>query len=170
MVKRNPPLSILQITARLIVDVDSGKCIWRDATKHHANLVGLEAGCPRQTRHGSSYWVIKIDNIPYKRAQIVLAMKTGIWPKNMVDHKNGQTLDDRGDNLRHATAEQNAWNHRGRTKRSPLPMGVRALASGRFGARIRHQGITKSLGTFPSAAAAQAAYIHARKEIFGDYA
>lgn len=168
--KRHPPLTVEFILSRLRVDAEAGRCFWVDATKHHANLNGAEAGCALKTRHGNAYWVIKLNGIPYKRAQLVLAVASGQWPHEMVDHINGTTLDDSASNLRHASAEQNAWNHRTRAKTTDLPMGVRSLPSGRFGARIRHQGTPRALGTFTTAADAYAAYLNARKELFGAYA
>jgi hypothetical protein len=163
---RYPPLSRASIEARLRVDLETGKCYWLDATKHHTRLVGTEAGSIRRTQKGDAYWVIKIDRIPYKRAQIVLMVKTGQWPMETVDHKNGNKLDDRADNLRHATTAQNAQNHQRRRKKSPLPMGVKATASGRFCARVRGNHV----GVFDTPEAAHAAYLNKRKELFHEFA
>lgn len=166
---RHPPLTPAQIESRLVVDTASGRCFWKDPSKHHARLIGEEAGTPRPNRHGSAYWVIKLNGIPYRRSQIVVAVATGVWPLEMVDHKDGNTLNDKAENLRHATAAQNAWNHRTRAKRSPLPMGVRQLTSGRFQARVACHKKTFHLGPFDDVATAAAAYIEKRKELFNAY-
>lgn len=168
--KRHPALSLEQIAARLVVDMDTGRCFWRDATKHHRNLNGTEAGGPRRTGKGEFYWVIKIDSIAYKRAQIVLMVKTGHWPTDTVDHENGNKLDDHPRNLRHATATQNAQNHKRRAKKSPFPMGVKQLPSGRFAARIACERKQMHIGTFDTPTAASAAYMAKRKELFREYA
>lgn len=159
--RRHPALSVAEIQSRLRVDLDTGKCYWIDATKHHARLNGLEAGGPRNTKRGAAYWVIKINGIGYKRAQIVLTVKTGRWPDAMVDHQNGDTLDDRAENLRHATAEFNCLNLHTRRKGTDLPIGVRQLPSGIFQARIRQQ----TLGTFATASQAGAVCAQRRKEL-----
>lgn len=169
MSKRNPPLSVEEIKSRLVVDTETGRCFWKDPTKYHVQLTGKEAGTPRPNRHGSAYWVIKLDGIPYRRSQIVVAVATGVWPTEMVDHKDGDTLNDRAENLRHATATQNAWNHRTRAKKSDLPMGVRQISSGRFQARVACQKKTICLGPFDDIAEASAAYIAKRKELFHAY-
>jgi len=168
--KRFPPLTVDEITRRLHVDLDTGVCIWKDATKHHRPLVGREAGSPRLQQHtGKSYWVIKINGIPYKRSQIVLAVATGRWPTDTVDHIDGDSLNDQASNLRHATVTQNAWNHKRRAKKADTPMGVRRLISGRFQARIAVNKQQRIIGVFDTVEAAEAAYQQARKESFGAF-
>lgn len=167
---RHPPLTQEQISKRLDVDVASGVVRWRDATKHHRPLVGRLAGYARKGRHDKHYWVIKINEIQYLRSQIVFAVKTGAWPDALIDHINGNSLDDRGENLRAATAMQNAWNHKTRAKASPLPMGVRRTRSGRYQARLSINKKAVVVGVFDCPVQAANAYQFARKEAFGDYA
>ncbi|MGA7781138.1 MAG: HNH endonuclease [Paraburkholderia sp.] len=164
--KRLPPLTVDDIRARLSVDMESGRCYWVNATKYHSRLNGQEAGSPRKTRRGNFYWVIKINGNAYKRAQLVLMLATGRWPVEMVDHDNGNTLDDRSKNLRHASATENAQNHRTRAKKSPLPMGVRQLPNGKFQARITCNKKPVSIGVFESVDEALVAYKQKRKEVF----
>jgi hypothetical protein len=166
--KRNTPLTLEQVTERLIVDCNAGRCFWRDPSKHHPDLVGKEAGGPR-AGHCKDYWVIKIGGVAYKRAQIILFVATGEWPSDCVDHINGNSTDDRAVNLRHATPTQNAWNHRSRAKQSSLPMGVRRTRLGRFQARIGYKKRQISVGVFDTVAEAQSAYINKRKELFNDF-
>lgn len=168
--KKHPPLDIEYILQRLRIDLNAGKVYWIDATKHHKNLIGKEAGFKRAGHQGKWYWIIKIDGIPYLRSQIILTVATGIWPTNMVDHKNGDSLDDRADNLRHATELQNAWNHKGRKRRIQLPMGIRQLPSGRYQARIVVNKRMNTLGTFDVIDDAVAVYKIARIQHFGDFA
>lgn len=167
---KHPPLSIADITSRLDVDVTTGIARWLDATKHHRRLVGSVAGSSREGTHGKRYWVIKINGLQYLRSQIVFAIKSGAWPDHLIDHKNGDSLDDRGENLRPATVLQNAWNHKTRAKASPLPMGVRCTRSMRFQARLQVNKKAIVVGVFDCPEAASAAYQQARKEAFGDYA
>lgn len=168
--QRHPPLTLEQINSRLVVDLEAGRCLWRDATKHHRRLNGQEAGCPRKCSNGhGAYWVIKINRVPYKRAQIVLMVASGIWPSDVVDHKNGDKLDDRAGNLRHATVMHNNWNHKRRAKKASTPMGVRMTESGRFQARIRCNNKLISIGTFSTEEAAASAYQSKRKELFHAY-
>lgn len=167
---RFPPLSVEEIVKRLHVDLETGICVWKDATKHHRALVGHEAGCARRQAHtGKKYWVIKINGIPYKRSYLVLTIATGRWPESIVDHIDGDSLNDSASNLRNATPLENAWNHKGRAKKADTPMGVRRLRSGRFQARITVNKEQMIIGVFDDVTSAQAAYQHARKENFGAF-
>lgn len=167
---RYPPLSAEFIRARLRVDLDAGRVFWRDATKYHPGLVGKEAGGAREGHHGKSYWVVKINRLPYRRAHLILTVKSGAWPKDQVDHKDGDSLNDRSSNLRAATQLQNAWNHKGRARRILLPMGVRYTALGRYQARIGVRKRMRHLGTFSTIKEAVAAYRRARRKFFGEFA
>lgn len=88
-----------------------------------------------------------------------------------VDHKNGDGLDNRRDNLRPATRQQNLWNtcrhHDNRTGFK----GVSLTPSGDcWRARIMKNRINYFLGRFDSARAAAEAYDRAAKRLFGDFA
>jgi hypothetical protein len=54
-------------------------------------------------------------------------MMTGEWPKNEIDHINGDSLDNRWINLREATHVDNATNRHRRKNRSGF-VGVRKYA------------------------------------------
>lgn len=168
--RRQPLLTPEFIASRLEVDVQTGMVRWLDATKHHRNLVGQIAGCQTSGRNGKDYWVIRINGIGYKRSHIVFTMKTGAWPTAEVDHKDGNSLNDNGDNLRAATHMQNCWNHKSRRKKSDLPMGVRKTNSGQYEARIAVNKRKISLGTHATPDAAYAAYQEARCLHFGEFA
>lgn len=168
--KRFPPLSVDFILQRLRVDLGAGRVYWRDATKFHRRLEGREAGLPRSNRRGKKYWVVKINGLPYKRATLILAVATGEWPRDQVDHKNGDSLDDGAANLRAATALQNAWNHKGRKRRISLPMGIRRAYGGRFQARISVNKKQITLGTFDTIVEAVSQYQAARLKHFGEFA
>jgi len=166
---RFPPLTVSEITERLNVDLETGICTWRDATKYHRPLVGCLAGHAQAKNSGKTYWLIKLNGHPYRRAQLVLTVATGRWPTETVDHIDGNSLNDRAANLRHATIMQNAWNHKRRAKKADTPMGVRRLPSGRFQARIAVNKQQQIIGVFDTVQAAEAAYMQARKENYGAF-
>lgn len=136
----------------------------------HAELMGEEAGTPTENRGGKAYHNIQIDGVKYKRSRLAFLYMEGRWPSDMIDHINGDSLDDRWLNLRDATATQNAWNHKGRSKDSDLPMGVRLNKSGRYSARICVRGEQIQIGTFNTIAEAETAYRQARRKYYGEYA
>jgi hypothetical protein len=168
MSQRYPALSGATLSDLFTIDLIAGRVFWKNCAREHARLNGKEAGSKRG--YEKPYWVIKIDKKAYRRAQIVLAIATGEWPKDCVDHINGNSLDDRAANLRHATVAQNAMNHKTRRKRSNTPMGVRKLPNGKFQARIALDKKTSHLGTFDTSDLAEQAYQAARKEMFHEFA
>lgn len=149
---------------------EGGRLFWQWFNRYHPDTYQKEAGSVRIGRHGQGRWVVKIGGRPYWRAHIVFAMTHGRWPEGQIDHINGNALDDRPENLRDVTPTQNAWNHRTRAKRSPLPMGVRALRGGKYQARIGYMKRSIHLGVFATPEEAAMVYRAKRKELFGEYA
>ncbi|MCI0659647.1 MAG: HNH endonuclease [Acidobacteria bacterium] len=89
-----------------------------------------------------------------------------------VDHKNGDGLDNRRENLRFATISQNLANRRKRRGAvSSRHKGVYLKkASGKFAAHIRVNRRAIHLGYFTSESEAAKAYNAAAREHFGEYA
>lgn len=149
---------------------EDGSLLWIKPPKNHPDLMGQSAGTPTPNRHGKVYWLVQIDGRKYRRAQIVFYMVNGAWPTPQVDHIDGNSTNDRPSNLRVATQTQNAWNHKSRAKRSPLPMGVRQAVFGRYVARISVNKAHLTIGTFDSPEMASRAYQEARRKHFGAFA
>ncbi len=85
----------------------------------------------------------------------------------LIDHIDGDTLNDRLDNLRLANAAQNTWNRIGS---HAMAKGVVKDVRGRFKARIaRADGGKINLGTWDTEAEAHAAYMGAAAIMHGDY-
>lgn len=163
------PLTQESLRRILSYDKDLGEFTWLCPPKNHPRLIGVKAGSARNCSRGySAYWVIKIDRKSYKRSQLAFLYVLGYMP-NLIDHKNGDTLDDKFLNLRIATVQENALNHRDHRKESTLPQGVRLLPSGKYQARARYNGEFFNLGTFENANDASEEYEKFRKEKHGDF-
>lgn len=153
-----------------VVDADAGRLYWRNPPKSRAHLLGLEAGNRQPSRRGKFYWVVQIDKRKHKRGHLIFLAKHGRLPHPMLDHIDGNSLNDSADNIREATATQNAWNHKTRARRLQLPMGVRLIPhSGRYEARISCNKHQFHLGAFDTPEEAETVYRTKRKELFGDY-
>ncbi len=89
-----------------------------------------------------------------------------------VDHKNGDGLDNRKDNLRPATAAQNGRNRRpNRSASGGSLKGITRKGGGRWQAQIQiGPGRKKYLGRFGSPIEAAAQYDFAAKIFFGEFA
>jgi hypothetical protein len=162
---------VLNLEHLFTIDKVTGRFFWKNPPRHHAELAGTEAGCPITNHSGKVYWVIRIGGRGYKRGRLMYLYEHGRWPMPCVDHENGNSLDDRPNNLREATVTQNAQNHKKRARRIKLPMGVRFVASsGRYQARIGVNGKQIALGAYDTPEEAQAIYLESRKEHFNEFA
>lgn len=155
------------IRQRIRYDPLSGKCFWIIAPKGHPRLLGKEAGSLRFGRGDQIRHYIKINGRPMPRARVAFMISFGRIP-GIVDHINGNPIDDRIENLREATASQNNWNVGVKMKPNGLPTGVRRCGE-LFQARIACHKKTKHLGSFRTIDAAFKAYIDAKKVLHGEY-
>jgi hypothetical protein len=155
---------------RFNVDPKRGLLRWRLPPANHPRLMGLEAGSFSRSRNGKVYCVVKMDRVALKRGRLIFLWVHSRWPQPCLDHIDGNSINDSIANLREATVTQNSWNHKGRKKASPLPMGVRSLTPGRFQARLAVNKTMLHLGVYDSAAKASAAYQRKRREVYGEFA
>ena len=158
-----------QLTTLFDIYPENGKVFWKNVSKHHKRLNGIEAGCSQNSRN-KDYWVIKINNKKYKRGRLIFFYVHGKFPNPCIDHINGNSLDDRIENLREATVIENAWNHKKRKRKINLPMGVRNTPNGKFQARISYYGKQIHLGVFDTSIEAENVYKLKRKELYGKFA
>lgn len=90
-------------------------------------------------------------------------------PNIVVDHKNGDTFDNRKSNLRICTMKENSKNQRGNSK-SGLPVGVRKTKSGKYVVRIMVDRKQIHIGTFNTVEDAKSAREKAELKYCGDFA
>jgi len=93
-------------------------------------------------------------------------------PENrLVDHRNGDGLDNRRSNLRLATSGQNNTNTRNRSDNTSGYRGVTWDATRQlWSARLSEAGKTINLGRYPTAEAAARAYDIGAIKLYGDFA
>lgn len=95
-------------------------------------------------------------------------LMTGEWPKDRVDHKDRNGLNNIWVNIRPATDSQNSCN---RSKRSDNTTGYKGVSQNgkRFCARVTIKGVTNYLGTYDTKEEAFEAYQKGAKELFGEF-
>lgn len=87
-----------------------------------------------------------------------------------IDHRNGNGLDNRRENLRHVTPAQNQANQRRTRGRSKFKGVTWDSIMNRWAARIYPAGKSKRLGRFKTEIEAAKAYDAAAVEVWGEYA
>jgi hypothetical protein len=107
----------------------------------------------------------------YRNARLVWFMHYGKWPENLIDHVNGVRDDDRIENLRDATSQENSQNRRIKKNHATGYKGVSFhKRDKRFQATLEVNKKVKFLGYFDSAKEAHQAYCVASKNVFGEFA
>ena len=91
-------------------------------------------------------------------------------PDEIVDHINGDTLDNRRENLRIASGKQNQGNRRKAAGTSSRYKGVCRQPNARWRAQIKIDGRQTSLGTYNTEIEAAMAYDRKALEVFGEFA
>lgn len=128
------------------------------------------AACNWQVVFGSS------ENLPYAKGcpdgkKWVRLHRFLMEPEDgfVIDHRDGDTLNNRRSNLRVATRQENDKNRRLQKNSSTGLKGVSAVGKG-FSASIRVDRKSRSLGTFRTAIEAALAYDAAALAHFGEFA
>lgn len=135
------------------------KCGWNE------RFSGKEAG----GINDDGYWKIKLDGKWLRRHRIVWVMHKGDSGDKQIDHINGNRLDDRIQNLRKATAQQNAFN---RKNQSNNPTGVKGVTfkKGLFQASVVIGRKPRVAGVFQTIEEAESAAKKLREQLHGDFA
>lgn len=87
----------------------------------------------------------------------------------VVDHINGDMLDNRRCNLRLVTHQQNAWNRHRHIFNATGFRGVKKLKNGRYAARITIDGRLVAIGYYDTPEEAHAAYLEKELEVRGGF-
>ena len=154
-------------------DPDTGIFTWRHRDRKYfktdrgpnpwnARYAGKEAG--RFTFYG--YIQIKIFEYEFYAHRIAYLYMTGSFPEMYIDHIDRNKSNNRFENLRVVSQAVNMQNTFNPYRSNKLKVrGVRQTASKKFDARISVNGQDHALGTFETAAQAEAAYLAAKASL-----
>src|SRR5205807_259973 len=118
---------------------------------------------------GTYFRAIEIDGKAYKEHRLAHLYMTGAWPPHLMDHKNGDGVDNRWENIRPATRSQNGANRRIGVNSTTGFKGVSWHHSA-WRARIGRDGRRVLIGKFATKEEAAAAYAAAANAMYGEFA
>ena len=145
-------------------DKETGELRWD--VKKAGVTYGAIAGCS----NGRGYLVARVNGNLYYVHRLIFLMHKGYLPK-IIDHINGDKLDNRIENLRSATVGQNQHNRKTNTNNTSGYKGVcwdKAMKKWR--ARIKLEDKSIHLGYFTNAEEADKVVRAAREELHGSFA
>jgi hypothetical protein len=114
----------------------------------------------------NGYVVSKVKNKTLKLHNLIMNPPEGL----VVDHKNGNPLDNKQLNLRICTQHENTLNSKNRSNSSIKYKGVDKRNNGKYRARIMIDGKREHIGDFDTGIEAALAYNEKAKELFGEFA
>ena len=137
-------------------------------TGRGAGRVHIKAGSRAGAiAHANGYRKIGIDGRRYWEHRLVFLWMTGEWPKNHVDHIDGDGGNNAWKNLRDVTRSVNMQNRKHATKSSLT--GILGVTFNRnrkkWVAQITINKVPKGLGYFETSEAAHLAYLAAKRQL-----
>ena len=130
----------------------------------------------KKTRHiycnldRDGYLRVRKDGKEYRAHRLIWEMHNGpISIDMLIDHIDGDRLNNRIENLRLATRQQNNANSLGSRHGSELPKGIVRVSS-KYRARLTYKGKTYSIGTYTTIEEAKEAYDTKNAELNGEFA
>lgn len=165
MKARNETITQDHLKELLEYDPETGRFTWLKKPNKYSNIkIGTVAD-----KFHAGYNDISINNKRYKSHRLVWLYLYGEFPADLVDHIDGDTLNNRPDNLRLATKSSNNWNRICNTNSSTGVKGVRLHKSGKYEARLMCNGISYYLGVFITLEEAKNAVAAKREDLHKEF-
>lgn len=161
---------------RRLFDYEDGVLIWRERPRTDFKTQGAHATFNTRwvnklagTLNPSGYVQIRVHGVKFLAHRIVWVWHHGRIPKNLtLDHIDGNSWNNRIENLRLATQSQNSANAPKRANNTSGFKGVQA-SGGKWVARIIVNGKLHHLGTFSNIEDAVAVYAFASDLAYGEF-
>jgi hypothetical protein len=146
-----------------VFDYNGETLYWKISTKGHR--VGQEAGSV-----ASGYYCVKFNNKLYKAHRLIYLMVHGVLP-DLIDHVDGNPLNNKIENLRAATKAENGFNRKINKNSST---GVKGVSwdgqSKKYKARCWVNKKVHTLGLFNTIEEAAIVVKSARERLHGEFA
>lgn len=158
--------SLTELQARYKIDPESPSGLSRTkATTGRNGKVG-----PVVSIGSDGYYRMQFNGQFYRTHRVIYYMHTGIDPAELVvDHRDGDCLNNNVENLRACTVQQNLWNANGKPKHSGLPKGISKMKDGWYRVQVSING-EPHIAHLANIRAAQNYLKTRRKESHGEFA
>jgi hypothetical protein len=159
-------------------DPETGVLRWKERPREHFKTYGSwktwntrYSGDSAGRVHRTGYVLIAIGNIDYLAHRLAWIWMTGEWPKEHIDHINGDSSDNRFLNLREATRSENMRNTRRPSTNTSGHKGVSLnKTTNKWAAGIKLYRKKLHIGYFDNIEDAAAAYDNAARVLHGEFA
>lgn len=149
----------------LTYEPETGFFRWKKSRSNRAKVGGI-AGW----NDGQGYLRIRLDKKDYKVHRLAYFYMTGEWPKNQIDHADGNGYNNAWKNLREATNKQNQENLPLSKSNKSGFLGVYFFKSmKKWAAQVTHNRKKIYLGSFDTPEKAAAAATAKRAELYTHY-
>ena len=157
-----------QLTEALHYCPESGVFTWLTNRGRNHSIKGSVAGVIKQP---SGYRCIRLHGQAFLAHRLAMFYVNGFWPEDLIDHINGDRLDNRMSNLRICSKAQNIRNSKmKRTNRCGLKGVHWHKPTGKWRASITVDRKNISLGLYTNPEEAHAAYTAAADLMHGEFA
>ena len=146
-------------------DYSEGELYWKRKPSPKIK-VGERAGCINSI----GYRQVVINKKQYYEHRLIFLMKKGFMPR-YIDHKDGNPLNNKIENLRACTDSQNQYNKKISNKNTSGIKGVSWCKKNKtWKAQISSKGVKYNLGYFKSIKDAERVVKNKREELHGEFA
>jgi hypothetical protein len=147
-------------------DPDSGELLWRNPTSNRVKAGSIVGHVIRR-----GYRQVHLSIGSFLVHRIIWLYMTGELPTNRIDHRDGDTANNRWLNLREATPAQNRFNSKMPSTNKSGTKGIHWHASSkRWVAQLVVHGRTIRVGSFVDLEPARIAIANAKRKYHGEFA
>lgn len=142
-------------------DPESGNFTWLVSTSNSVKVGDVAGGV-----NGRGYLLIRVDTLLYSAHHLAVLYMKGVWPKDLVDHKDTNRVNNSWNNLRECNSFQNQMNRK-RNKNSTT--GVKGVTASKGRKTFKVVVGKKYYGSFKDIESATEAAMKIRENLHGEF-
>lgn len=154
-------LTQAELKQLLHYDPETGLIYWKIARSNR-----IKAGQLAGTKDGCGYLGISINRKTYRNHRLIWLYMYGHFPEQVIDHIDGNKLNNKLCNLRHVSQQKNMFNYSGNKLNTSGWTGVSYdKARNKYAAYIHHNNKKVNLGRFTTAEEANKVRLQAKNRL-----